>query len=412
MLDPFLGIAIFALAAFFYAITVYHSFLIIIGMRMTKGGRKPFDKGSLRNPVDLPRVSIVIPAKDEEVVIEGAIRCAERLQYPKELVEILVVEDGSVDETPTIGKRMAALIPNVVCISGGESTGKPAALNRAIARASGEVIVIFDSDTRYEPDLLLRGAKYFHDHPDIDIAQAFPQVINADRNLITRLNYYETRFWFQGLQVAKERFGLFMHLGGTGMFIRRRVLDGLGPWDESCLTEDLEYSVRVARSGHRVGMLQGDIWIQPTYKARHLIGQRRRWWGGALQVFVKMMRSPFSAGRTLRQRLDAFIYTISPIVFLVGSIMFIVSVVSTLLAVSGLAALTAWFWGILLSNLLLIPLVVTEAFRIKDRKLIWLVPGLYWYWTLQWYALFSVAFGMIFTPRKVRWQRTPKVRTD
>jgi len=65
-----------------------------------------------------------------------------------------------------------------------------------------------------------------------------------------------------------------------------------------------------------------------------------------------------------------------------------------------------------LSNLLLIPLVVTEAFRIKDRKLIWLVPGLYWYWTLQWYALFSVAFEMIFTPRKVRWQRTPKVRTD
>src|SRR5256712_5517809 len=135
MLDPFLGIAIFALAAFFYAITVYHSFLIIIGMRMTKGGRKPFDKGSLRNPVDLPRVSIVIPAKDEEVVIEGAIRCAERLQYPKELVEILVVEDGSVDETPTNGKRTAALIPNLGASSRADRTGQPPALNRATAPA-------------------------------------------------------------------------------------------------------------------------------------------------------------------------------------------------------------------------------------------------------------------------------------
>src|SRR5207245_9213329 len=106
MLDPFLGIAIFALAAFFYAITVYHSFLIIIGMGMTKGGRKPLDKGSLRNPVDLTRVSIVIPAKDEEVVIEGAIRSAERLQYPKDVVAIVVVEDGSVAETGTLGRRI------------------------------------------------------------------------------------------------------------------------------------------------------------------------------------------------------------------------------------------------------------------------------------------------------------------
>src|SRR3989442_6994229 len=96
-----------------------------------------------------------------------------------------------------------------------------------------------------------------------------------------------------------------------------------------------------------------------------------------------MMRSPFSAGRTLRQRLDAFIYTISPIVFLVGSIMFIVSVVSTLLAVSGLAVITAWFWGVLLSDVLLMPLVVTEAFRIKDRKLILHVAGLYLYLTLR-----------------------------
>src|SRR3989454_11713948 len=102
-----------------------------------------------------------------------------------------------------------------------------------------------------------------------------------------------------------------MHLGGTGMFIRRRVLDGLGPWDESCLTEDLEHSVRVARSGHGVGMLQGDIWIQPTYKARHLIGQRRRWWGGALQAFVQMMRCAFSAGRAGPRRLGAFTCTTS-----------------------------------------------------------------------------------------------------
>ncbi|OLD90902.1 hypothetical protein AUG86_02295 [Euryarchaeota archaeon 13_1_20CM_4_64_14] len=276
--------AVLALAVLFYAVTIYHVTLIFIGLRLTADRGKPFDKGSLRNPVDLPKVSILIPAKDEEVVIEGAILCANRLDYPKDLLEIIVVEDGSKDETPTIGKRMASLVPNVVCVSGGESKGKPAALNRAFANATGDLIAIFDSDTRYGPDLLLRAVKHLHDHPEIDVAQAFPQVMNAETNVITRINYYETRFWFQGLQSAKDRYGLFMHLAGTGMFIRRRALQALGPWDESCLTEDLDYSLRLARSGGKVGMVDADIWIQPTYRARHLVRQRQRWWGGALLV--------------------------------------------------------------------------------------------------------------------------------
>src|SRR5437867_9914739 len=71
------------LALVFYAIAGYHTILIFLGLRMTRGGPKPFDKGSLRNPVDLPSVSIVIPARDEEIVIEGAVRCADRLQYPR-----------------------------------------------------------------------------------------------------------------------------------------------------------------------------------------------------------------------------------------------------------------------------------------------------------------------------------------
>jgi len=250
------------LALMFYAIAGYHTILIFLGLRMTRGGPKPFDRGSLRNPVDLPSVSIVIPARDEEVVIEGALRCADRLQYPSDLKEVLLIEDGSHDATPTIGQRMASVLPNVRCLSGGPSKGKPPALNRAMAHARGDVIGVFDSDTRYQPDLLLRVAKYFHDHPDVSVAQAVPRVMNQHTNAITRLNYYETRFWFQGLQAAKERFGLFMHLAGTGMFLRRSVLEALGPWDEACLTEDLEYSLRLAQSGIRVGMLDANVWIQ------------------------------------------------------------------------------------------------------------------------------------------------------
>ena len=400
------------LALIFYAIAGYHTILIFLGLRMTRGGPKPFDKGSLRNPVDLPVVSLVIPARDEEIVIEGALRCADRLQYPGELKEVLLVEDGSHDATPTIGQRMAAVLPNVRCLSGGPSKGKPPALNRALAHARGDVIGVFDSDTRYEPDLLLRVAKYFHDHPDVSVVQAVPQVINRHTNAITRLTYYETRFWFQGLQAAKERFGLFMHLAGTGMFLRRRVLEALGPWDEACFTEDLEYSLRLAESGVRVGILDAHVWIQPAYRAADLVRQRERWWSGALQVFARAARGGFRVGRSRRERIDAFLYTCSPLVFLVSSLLSFGSL--ALFAVSGSvpAALAAWLYGFLGSQLLLTPLVLAETALTRDRKLLWLLPGLYWYWTLQLVALLRATFGVIVRPSALRWHRTPKLPSD
>jgi len=400
------------LALAFYAIAGYHTILIFLGLRMTRGAPKPFDKGSLRNPVDLPSVSIVIPARDEEIVIEGALRCADRLQYPKDLLEVLLVEDGSHDATPTIGQRMAAVLPNVRCLSGGPSKGKPPALNRAMAHARGDVIGVFDSDTRYQPDLLLRVAKYFHDHPDVSVAQAVPRVMNQHTNAITRLNYYETRFWFQGLQAAKERFGLFMHLAGTGMFLRRGVLDALGPWDEACLTEDLEYSLRLAQSGVRVGMLDANVWIQPVYRASHLVRQRERWWSGALQVFARSARRRFRVGRSRREAIDAFLYLCSPLVFLVSSILSFGSL--ALFAISGTVpeALLAWLYGLLGSQLLLAPLVVAEAALTRDRKILWLLPGLYAYWILQLAALIRAAFKVVLRPRDLRWHRTPKLPSD
>ena len=400
------------LALAFYVIAGYHTLLIFLGLRMTRGGPKPFDKGSLRNPVDLPSVSIVIPARDEEIVIEGALRCADRLQYPKDLLQVLLVEDGSVDATPTIGQRLAASLPNVQCLSGGPSKGKPPALNRALPHAHGDVIGVFDSDTRYAPDLLLRVAKYFHDHPEVSVVQAIPRIMNQHTNAITRLNYYETRFWFQGLQAAKERFGLFMHLAGTGMFLRRSVLEAVGPWDESCLTEDLEYSLRLARSGIRVGMLDANVWIQPVYRATHLVRQRERWWSGALQVFARAARRGFRVGRSRRERIDAFLYTCSPLVFLVSSLLSFGSL--ALFAISGTvpAALLAWLYGLLGSQLLLAPLVVAEAALTRDRKVLWLIPGLYVYWMLQLAALIQAAFRVVLRPRGLRWHRTPKLPSD
>ncbi len=216
MFAEIMGILAVALAILFYSITAYHIVLILIGLRLARGCPRGFDKGSLRNPVDLPTVSIIVPAKDEELLIEGAIRCAQALDYPADLYEIIVVTDGSVDGTRGIAERMKADVKNLVLLHEPESTGKPAALNRGLAPAKGDVIALFDVDTRYEPDLLLRVAKFLHDNPKTEVAQAIPRIADSDVNVITKVNSYEMMFWYGGLHAAKDKYGLFMHSQGPG----------------------------------------------------------------------------------------------------------------------------------------------------------------------------------------------------
>ncbi len=407
MLNQLAGMGFLALAGFFYVITLYHISLILIGLRLTRGKKAPFHKGSLRNPVDLPTVSIIVPAKDEEVVIEGAIQCADALDYPRDLLEIIIVEDGSTDDTASIARRMQPRVQNLVALTGGESKGKPAALNRALNVAKGEVIAIFDCDTRYAPDLLLRMAKFFHDHSEAEIAQAIPRVADADRNVITRLNAYEMRFWYQGLHAAKEKYGLFVHLAGTGMFIKRKVFDRIGQWDEDCLTEDLDFARRYATAGGRAALMKAEVWIQPTYSSRDLFRQRRRWWTGALQVLWKHMKTPANRKLSLPMRADTITYLASPLVFLVSSIFFFSSLGFVAATGSIPFAFAGWIIGFLGTNLFLVPLILLETVLSRQTKLLLLIPGLYWYWLLQVFAL-GTAVALLVTRRKLRWERTPK----
>jgi hypothetical protein len=129
-------------------------------------------------------------------------------------------------------------------------------------------------------------------------------------------------------------------------------------------------------------------------------------------VFARAARGRFRVGRTRRERIDAFLYTCSPLVFLVSSVLSFGSL--AWFALSGVVptAFVAWLYGLLGSQVLLAPLVVAEAALTRDRKVLWLVPGLYAYWILQLAALIGAAFTVVLRPRDLRWHRTPKLPSD
>jgi cellulose synthase/poly-beta-1,6-N-acetylglucosamine synthase-like glycosyltransferase len=250
-------------------------------------------------------------------------------------------------------------------------------------------------------------AKFLHDHPEAEVVQAIPRVADADQNVITRLNAYEMRFWYQGLHAAKDRYGLFVHLAGTGMFLKREVFDRVGEWDEECLTEDLDFARRFASKGGRVALMQGEVWIQPTYRVRDLLNQRQRWWTGALQVLGKYLRVPANRALPFRIRADTATYLASPLVFLVSSVFFLGTLIFVAATGDVPYAVAAWIVGFLGTNLLVVPLVFAEsAFRRRARMLL-LIPGLYWYWLLQVFALAS-ALVRLAVGRRIPWVKTPK----
>ncbi len=407
MFVEIMGILATALAILFYSITAYNVVLIFVGLRMARGWPRVFDKGSLRNPVDLPKVSIIVPAKDEEMLIEGAIRCAQALDYPREMYEIIVVTDGSEDRTPEIAEGLQAEVGNLMVLHDPECTGKPAALNRGLGPAKGEVVAIFDVDTRYDPDLLLRVAKFLHDHPETEVVQAVPKIIDADENVITKLNAYEMLFWYEGLHTAKDKYGLFLHLTGAGMFVKREVFERIGTWDETCVAEDLEFAWRYSSEGGRAALMPVEVGIQPTYTSRTLFRQRRRWWTGMLQVLGKRIRAGSDRKLPLKLRLDTAIYLISPVVVLVSVVSFVTSLGFVMATGSMASIFGAWIFGFLGTNMLLFPLVIAETVLRRDVRLLLLIPGLYWYWIIQALAI-GAAFFTLVSRRRVKWEKTPK----
>ncbi len=111
-----------------------------------------------------PKFSILVAAKNEELVLGRLLSRLVDLEYPKDRYEVLMVEDGSMDQTAKVGRDFESKFPNLIKFSHrSNSSGKPAALNYGLGNASGEIVVVVDADNVPRRDFLARAARYFDD---------------------------------------------------------------------------------------------------------------------------------------------------------------------------------------------------------------------------------------------------------
>ncbi|HZG18037.1 MAG TPA: glycosyltransferase family 2 protein [Candidatus Bathyarchaeia archaeon] len=286
--------------AVIWLMLLYHMFLMQGGYLHYLRYEKPIE-GWEKEDKPLPKVSILIPAHNEEMVIERTIKAMVRLHYPKDKLEVIVINDNSSDRTGDIASSFAAKYPFVKVVTTQPpyaGKGKSTALNQGLLQASGEVIVVYDADNTPE-----RMAVYYlvlallNDERAGVVVGKF-RVNNAQTNLLTRFINIETICFQWMAQAGRHHWFRVTTIPGTNFAIRREILDELGGWDEKALAEDTELTIRVYNLGYYIRFFPAAItWEQEPETWRVWWKQRTRWARGNQYVVLKFLTRLFSLKR-------------------------------------------------------------------------------------------------------------------
>jgi len=229
----------------------------------------------------LPSVSVLVPARDEEKVVGDIIRSLSELRYPRDRLEILIINDGSRDRTAEIVRRAARAdgrIRLVDVTASRAGRGKGGALNAGLREAAHDLIAVYDADNRPEPDSLRRLCRALEKDPRAAAVTGKFRAYNRGVNWLTRMINLETLAFQWIIQAGRWFFFRIAFLSGTNFVIRRDVLEAVGGWEESSLVEDAELTFRIYAAGWTVRLMPSSVtWEQEPEKLATWVRQRTRW---------------------------------------------------------------------------------------------------------------------------------------
>src|SRR5690625_2810488 len=271
---------------------LYHMFLMLGGFFHYMSFERVIPKWQ-QSMKRLPTVTVLIPAHNEAVVIRRTLQSMVRLNYPKDLLQIIVINDNSTDKTGKIAREFAEkhmFIQDVDTKLPQAGKGKSSALNFALDYVEGEYIVVYDADNTPERDSVYHLVLCLENDPKAGSAVGKFRVSNAQKNLLTRFINIET-IGFQWMAQAGRWFWFKMAtIPGTNFAIRRSIIETLGGWDEQALAEDTELSIRVYNLGYYIRFFPAAVtWEQEPETWPVWWRQRIRWARGNQYVVAKFM---------------------------------------------------------------------------------------------------------------------------
>jgi cellulose synthase/poly-beta-1,6-N-acetylglucosamine synthase-like glycosyltransferase len=381
--------------------TVYNGSIIYVGVRSRR-------KRPQNNYADEePKFSIIVPTKDEETVIGRCLNGLLDLDYPKDKLEIIVVDGNSADATCKVCSDFSAKYPgSFKIVNEKESKGKPTALNLALPYATGQIVGVFDADSVPEKDVLRKVASYFGDK-QLMAVQGRTTSLNEKRNILTRVVSAEEKAWYQALLSGREKLQLFVPLNGSCQFIRRNVLEELGGWDEASLTEDVELALRLVEKKYSIKYADDVCCGQETPNGlRDLIKQRVRWYRGYMETALKYGSLLDSLNK---RTVDAEISLGGPFMMVVSLLSYVNWFFLALFLSESNPVINFTGLVIALTAVSLVSVgvgLIASEKPVKLRNLLW-VPAIYGYWLIQ-MCIAGWAFLKLIFRRKKVWNKTVK----
>jgi cellulose synthase/poly-beta-1,6-N-acetylglucosamine synthase-like glycosyltransferase len=304
---------------------LYHMFLMLGGYLYSEQMEKrKMQPSRQRADNEWPTVSVLIPAHNEEIVINYTLDAMLRLDYPRDRIEIIVINDNSQDRTGEIIESYRERDPRVRCLHlmpPHAAKGKSNALNHGLEIARGEFIVVYDADNTPNSAAVRHLVEAALENPDAGAVVGKFRVINARQNLLTRFINIETISFQWMAQAGRWYWFGISTIPGTNFLIRKSLIEQLGGWDVKALTEDTELSIRLYEEGYRIRFYPLAVtWEQEPETWRVWLKQRTRWARGNQYVIMKNLPRIFrrSQGRIV---FDLVYFFFTYFVFLVGVVL-------------------------------------------------------------------------------------------
>ena len=229
-----------------------------------------------------PTISIVIPAYNEQGNISRCLDSILASDYPKKKLEILVIDDGSTDDTLKLAKQYEK---RGVKAFHKKNTGKANSLNYGIKRAKGEILATLDADSYIMPDTISRMLPHFNEEAVVAVTAAVKT--EPPKNFIQELQKVEYIYTLFSRRVLCFLDAVHVTPGPFSMF-RRWVFDEIGGFDPNNILEDQEIAMRIQSYNYKIrSSLDASVYTEVPESFRGLLNQRTRWHRGGLHNAAK-----------------------------------------------------------------------------------------------------------------------------
>jgi cellulose synthase/poly-beta-1,6-N-acetylglucosamine synthase-like glycosyltransferase len=267
-----------------------------------------------------PVVTIQLPMFNEQYVVQRLIDAVCAIDYPKDKLEIQVLDD-STDETVEIAaetiRAYHALGYDIKHIHRTNRGGyKAGALKNGLQTARGEYVAIFDADFVPRTDFLIKTLPYFSLDPKIGLVQTRWEHLNSEYSLLTRAQAIALDGHFVLEQDVRNKLGYFINFNGTGGIWRKHCIEDSGNWQSDTLTEDLDLSYRAQLKGWKFKYLVD--FTSPAElpsEVNALKSQQFRWTKGAIETARKILPQVWRSKLPLRMKLYSTFHLTNNIVF-------------------------------------------------------------------------------------------------